>query len=80
MAMRKGLRRTVDRRTLLRLAALGLAGAGALRATRAAASEQPEELDVYVSIPEDIAPDEYWVAVNLTEQAAVAMIGRENPL
>src|SRR5688500_13377224 len=73
--MGKGLHRTVDRRTLLRLAALGLAGAGALRATGAAASDQPEELDVDLYVPEDIAPDEYWVAVNLSAQAAVAMIG-----
>jgi hypothetical protein len=77
MNMRKGLRRAVDRRTLLRLAALGLVGAGALRATNVAAPNQPEEPDVSVAIPEDIAPDEYWVAINLTEQAAVAMIGRD---
>jgi lipoprotein-anchoring transpeptidase ErfK/SrfK len=72
--MGKGLRRALDRRTLLRLAALGLVGAAGLRATGAAA-EQPEELDVALYIPEDIAPDEHWVAVNLSQQAAVAMVG-----
>ena len=80
--MGKGARRAVDRRTLLRLAALGLVGAGgitaaALPAPRAHAAEQPAELDVHVYVPEDIAPDEYWVAVNLTQQAAVAMIGSD---
>lgn len=78
--MAKSLRRAIDRRSLLRLAALGLAGAGGLavaatRAPRAAAAEQPEELDVDLYVPADIAPDEYWVAVNLTQQAAVAMVG-----
>ena len=61
----------LDRRTLLRLAALGLA-APALRALSAGAEE-----GIPLAIPEDVLSDEHWVDVNLTEQAATGMTGTE---
>ena len=72
--MERGLHRVTDRRTLLRLAALGLTGAAALRATGAWADD---ELDVEVAIPNDVGRREHWVAVNLSAQAAVAMVGHD---
>ncbi len=72
--MERGLHRLTDRRTLLRLAALGLTGAAALRAIGVQAED---ELDVEVAIPRDIGRREHWVAVNLSAQAAVAMVGRD---
>lgn len=71
--MGRGLVERIDRRSLLRLAALGLAGAASLRAVRASADD---ELDVPVYIPRNIGDDEHWVAVNLTHQAAVGMVGQ----
>ena len=72
--MKRGLHQLTDRRTLLRLAALGLTGAAALRAS---GTDADSELDVDVAVPSDIGPNERWVDVNLSAQAAVAMIGRD---
>src|SRR3712207_5019507 len=72
--MKRGLDRVLDRRTLLRSAALGVAGIAALHATAARAED---ELDVEVAIPDDVGRNEHWVAVNLSAQAAVAMIGQD---
>jgi lipoprotein-anchoring transpeptidase ErfK/SrfK len=72
--MNRGLTRLVDRRALLRLAALGLVGAGGLRSVGAAA-EEPEDLDVEIYVPDSVYQNEAWVAVNLSQQAAVAMVG-----
>ena len=72
--MTRGLDRGIDRRTLLRSAALGVAGVAALGATGVRADD---ELDVEVAIPPDVGRREHWVAVNLSAQAAVAMVGRE---
>jgi len=72
--MERRLAQRVDRRTLLRLTALGLAGTAFARSTAARADEQ-DELDVAVYVPDDVEQGEAWVAVNLTEQAAVAMVG-----
>jgi lipoprotein-anchoring transpeptidase ErfK/SrfK len=73
--MVRAVRRVLDRRALLRLGAMGLAGAALARAGGAAASEQPEYLDVDIRVPPDIGARERWVAVNVSQQAAVAMYG-----
>jgi hypothetical protein len=73
--MNGAVRRVLDRRALLRLGGLGLAGAALARAGHVAASDQPVELDVDVWSPPDIGPRERWVAVNIAQQAAVAMYG-----
>jgi lipoprotein-anchoring transpeptidase ErfK/SrfK len=64
----------INRRTLLRLAALGLVAAPALRAPTVRADDEEW---IPLLIPENVRPDEHWVDVNLTEQAAVAMTGTE---
>ena len=74
--MERVVRRVMDRRALLRLGALGLTGAALARAGAAQAAQQPSELDVDVWIPPDIGRNETWVAVNLSQQAAVGMYGR----
>jgi len=73
--MKRGFPRAIDRRALLRLAAFGLTGAAGLRVAGALASQEAQELDVGVYIPPDIGEGEPWVAINLSAQAAVAMIG-----
>src|SRR6476619_5816131 len=71
------VRRHLDRRTLLRLAALGLAGAASIRALPALADDDGDERGIPLYIPDDVRSNERWVDVNLTEQAAVAMVGTE---
>jgi lipoprotein-anchoring transpeptidase ErfK/SrfK len=65
----------MDRRMVLRLAALGLAGAALGRSLPALAQESEAAVPVFV--PDDVAPDERWVAVNLSYQATLAMVGPE---
>ena len=62
----------MDRRRVLRLAALSLLALSALRVD-AARGRQQELPPVW--IPEDVEDGEHWVAVNLTRQAAIAMSG-----
>ena len=71
--MQRAFRRGIDRRTLLRLAALGLVGVPAARALPAAADEP----GISVLVPSDVGDDEHWVAVNLTQQLALGMVGGE---
>lgn len=73
--MERGRLRRVDRRALLRLAALGAAGAAFAGSAAPAAARDTDALDVPVYIPPGIGAREPWVAVNLSEQAAVAMLG-----
>lgn len=65
----------LERRSLLRLAALGAAGAAFARSAHSIAAQETDELDVPVYVPPGIGANEPWVAVNLSEQAAVAMLG-----
>ncbi len=73
------VRSSLSRRALLRTIAAGsLLLAPALRPGRARADQGPPEDDlVPLRIPDDVGENEHWVDVNLTEQAAVAMVGRE---
>lgn len=64
---------SLDRRTFLRLAAGGLAGLAALHTRGAWAGE--DAAIPPVRVPPDAGADEQWVAVNLTHQAAVGMVG-----
>ena len=73
--MARGVQRALDRRSLLRLAALGAGGAAALK-TLGDGIAEASELDVDVWIPPDIGRNEHWVAINISQQAAVGMIGR----
>ena len=73
--MARGVQRALDRRSLLRLAALGVGGAAALK-TLGEGTAEASELDVDVWIPPDIGRNEHWVAINISQQAAVGMIGR----
>lgn len=72
--MQAGGGRTVDRRTLLRLAALGLGVLPAVHALSVRADDE-DEPGIPLAIPRNLAPGEHWVDVNLSEQAAVAMTG-----
>jgi lipoprotein-anchoring transpeptidase ErfK/SrfK len=74
--MDRGSVRRMDRRALLRLAALGVAGAAAGGALALPEPADAQELDVPVYLPRNIGRDEHWVAVNLSYQATVGMIGR----
>lgn len=67
-------RRRVSRRTLLG-AALAVGSLPMLGVATARAGD--DEGDVPVAIPTDIASDEPWVDVNLSWQAAVAMVGTD---
>jgi hypothetical protein len=73
--MQRRTGRNVERRSLLRLAALGLTGAALLRPPQAHA--QAQEIEIPLAMPDDLYADEPWVDVNLTHQAALAMIGEE---
>lgn len=70
--MQRRTARVLDRRSVMRLAALGLAAAGTLRVTGSAAQE---EFGIPLAIPWNIGPDEHWVDVNLTHQAAIGLAG-----
>ena len=80
----------LDRSPLCRRALLRTAVAGSLllvpalrsRAVPAAAAahaddDPPDDDTIPLLIPDDVGEQEVWVDVNLTEQAAVAMVGRE---
>lgn len=68
--------RGLDRRSALRLAALGLAVGLTTRAGTARANhEDVEEVWPPLSIPRNIGSDEPWVDVNLTYQSAIGVIG-----
>ena len=72
----RGVERGIDRRTLLRLAALGLAAVPLARTAGARAAEAEEEW-IPLQVPDNLADGEHWVDVNLTAQAAVGMTGVE---
>ena len=68
-----------SRRALLRSVALGslfLPALPSLLTPRSAAAQEATR-DVPLQIPSDVGAAERWVDVNLTEQAAVAMIGTD---
>lgn len=70
-------RRSARRRflgSLLALPTLALLTRLSPRAGRTAYADGPDDL-VPVLIPDDIGQEERWVAVNLTAQAAVGMVG-----
>jgi lipoprotein-anchoring transpeptidase ErfK/SrfK len=67
------------RRSLLRgtgLAVTGLIGLGLLATPDGAHADDGDD-GIPLAIPDDIGPKEHWVDVNLTHQAAVAMVGTD---
>lgn len=64
----------MNRRRFLQVSAAGLLGAQLVRPAGARAESDAPPADVPVWIPPDLRAGEQWVAVNLTYQAAVAMI------
>src|SRR5947209_7302719 len=67
----------INRRALLARPAL-VAGAGlALPLVQRARAEEPDAGTIGVPVPDDVAPGQHWVDVNLSEQVAVAMKGSE---
>jgi len=72
--------RVINRRAFVRGAALGLGLSPVLRALSASAGVEEDEApalpDIPVWIPPNLGAGERWVAVNLTEQATVAMRGQ----